>query len=30
MFTYNWKLEDLKNVKSNGRTVFSCFAGGGG
>lgn len=30
MFTYKWKLEDLKNVKPNGRTVFSVFAGGGG
>ena len=30
MFTYNWKLEDLKKVKPNGFKVFSCFAGGGG
>ena len=30
MFTYRWNLADLKNVKPNGYTVFSCFAGGGG
>lgn len=30
MFTYKWNLSDLKNVKQNGYTVFSCFAGGGG
>lgn len=30
MFTYKWNLKDLKKVKQNGRTVFSCFAGGGG
>ena len=29
-FTYNWNLKDLEKVKSNGKTVFSCFAGGGG
>jgi DNA (cytosine-5)-methyltransferase 1 len=30
MFTYEWNLKDLKKVKKNGFTVFSCFAGGGG
>lgn len=29
-FTYKWNLKDLKKVKPNGLTVFSCFAGGGG
>lgn len=29
-FTFNWKLEDLKKVKKNGKKVFSCFACGGG
>jgi len=29
-FTYRWNLSDLDNVKSNGYSVFSCFAGGGG
>ncbi len=29
-FTYKWNLKDLEKVKPNGRTVFSCFAGGGG
>lgn len=29
-FNYNWKLSDLKDVKSNGLKVFSCFACGGG
>ena len=29
-FTYNWKLTDLKKVKNNGLSVFSCFACGGG
>ncbi len=30
MFNYKWNLKDLENVKPNGLTVFSCFAGGGG
>lgn len=30
MFTYKWKLKDLKNVNKNGLKVFSCFACGGG
>lgn len=30
MFNYKWNLKDLKRVKPNGMTVFSCFAGGGG
>lgn len=29
-FNYNWKLSDLEKVKPNGKTVFSCFACGGG
>jgi len=28
--SYKWYLSDLKNIKSNGYKVFSCFAGGGG
>lgn len=30
MFNYKWNLKDLEKVESNGLTVFSCFAGGGG
>ena len=29
-FTYRWNLTDLEKVEKNGRTVFSCFACGGG
>lgn len=29
-FTYDWKITDLEKVKKNGKTVFSCFACGGG
>ena len=29
-FPWKWKLSDLKNVKKNGCTVFSCFSCGGG
>lgn len=25
-----WKLSDLKDIPQNGKTVFSCFSGGGG
>jgi len=28
--TYKWKLKDLKSIKKNGLTVFSCFSCGGG
>ena len=29
-FPWKWNLADLKDVKSNGKTVFSCFSCGGG
>ena len=30
MVNYDWKIKDLSKVKSNGKTVFSCFSCGGG
>ena len=30
MVNYDWKINDLSKVKSNGKTVFSCFSCGGG
>ena len=30
MLNYRWNLSDLKSVKPNGCTVFSCFSCGGG
>ena len=27
---YDWKINDLSKIKSNGKTVFSCFSCGGG
>lgn len=29
-FNYEWNLKDLKKVKNNGLSVFSCFSCGGG
>ena len=29
-FPWKWRLDDLKDVPKNGRTVFSCFSCGGG
>ena len=29
-FPWKWRLDDLKDVPRNGKTVFSCFSCGGG
>lgn len=29
-FSWDWNLSDLPEIEKNGKTVFSCFSGGGG